>query len=189
MGGAAENAGREAGGAGGRLIRRKLQRLGWALALLGGALLLPGRALAGEIAPAGGGPVELSAAQLDSITAGSAISLQVDLAAFAAGSGAVATTLARMQIVQSQLLVATVDPGAPEEGQMRDVAQRRANIAMGSGLASAAGQSDAHCSATMTVIGEIDFSRSMSTALASASAAGQSSAICQCSIIAISLMK
>jgi hypothetical protein len=187
MGGAAENGRR---GAGGRRLRQMLRRRGWALALLGGALLLPGRALAGELAPAGsGGPVELSAAQLDSITSGSAISLQVDLAAFAAGSGAVATTLARTQIVQSQLLVATVDPGAPEEGQMRDVAQRRANIAMGSGLATAAGQSDAHCSATMTVIGEIDFSRSMSTALASASAAGPSSAVCQCSIIAISLMK
>ncbi|HLI12773.1 MAG TPA: hypothetical protein VKY65_14365 [Alphaproteobacteria bacterium] len=164
---------------------RHAARPSWLL-LVAGLVLVPG-GRAGALGPAaatGTAPLVLTAAQLDTVTAGAPLTFQIELAAAATGADVLAATGAQSQIVRTEIVRAAFDPAAPEGARLRMIDREDAEVAMGSGHALAVGQSGATCTAQMTVIGDLAFSRSLSTAVTT-----PTTATCLCAVFAISLLK
>lgn len=138
------------------------------LLLIGAMMLIaPGTALAN-------GPLVLNDRQLDTVTAG--IAMNLDLGATATGANAATSTAGTVQIGTADVL--TVD-GSTKQG-WHLTGDHPAQVAFGGGEAAASGET-AGCNAKMQVVGSVSYLTQ--TAAASATSGG---VICTCAALAIS---
>lgn len=129
------------------------------------------------------GPMVLTEAQMDKITAGT-IRMQIDVAGSAEGPAASTSVDSQSRIVEAKVLRVAMNPGAPPQASARLLGETPAEIAIGFGHAFASGESSAGCSARAEAIGNIDFSHYTNTTIMT-----PKSVTCLCSLFAVSFIK
>lgn len=120
-------------------------------------------------------PIALNDSQMDMVTAGVAINL--DLAATATGPTTATSTSGKVQVGTANVLTVTGDA----KSGYRLVGDSPAQVAFGGGQATASGATDANCTAQIAVVGNLAYLKQISAATTM-----PTSAICTCAALAIS---
>jgi hypothetical protein len=128
-------------------------------------------------------PKVLNDGEMDTVTAGG-IALRLDLAASASGGTAFTNARGEARIVRATMLKIATVPGAPPQAQARLLGEQAADIAIGTGHATASGDGAAGCSARAEALGDIAFIRGLASAATTPTAA-----TCLCAIFAIAPVK
>jgi len=120
--------------------------------------------------------------QLDSVTAAST-GLNLDLSASALGPTATTATEGSARNARTTILLVAIDQQAPASGRVRLLGASPADLLFAAGRAEAKGASDAHCSASIDLVGSLAFFAQSNTTTTTAG-----SAICSCAGFGIGLV-